>query len=146
MILNNHIISNAILKLKKTEYNLEDQCQKLKSLLKDMIEIENPKRYGQLELLLKEIDRAKDELGKYTGKLQKITSLYDSFRRESANLVDDLPILTDNHVLSEWISNIDVYGIENIENVTNPMLYNNILQHEDWLINRMFQSLETNED
>lgn len=146
MIFNHDIINNAISKLKKTEYNLDDLYQKLKSLMKDMIERDNPERYRQLDVLLKEINRAMEESKNHTYKLERIADLYESYGREAVNLVDNLPLLTDNNVLSEWISNIVIYGIEDIKNESNPMLSNNILQHEDWLINRMLDSLNANDN
>jgi len=147
MVFNHEIIDQAISRMKKTEYNLEDLYLKLKQIVSNINikEKENPERYRQLQFILKETEKVKEEAKDYIQKLQRITVLYESYEREAVYLVDDLPVLIDNNVLSDWISNILIHGIENIKNEVNPMLCNHILQHEDWLINSMLETLGTND-
>ena len=144
MIFNQEIINYAISKLKTTEYSLDGLDQKLRALMKDLIESGNHKSYRRLEVLSKEINEAKEEARTLTNRLSKISDLYETYARDITKMVDDLPLLIDSNILSEWISNILIYGVEDIKNETNPMLCNNRLQHEDWLINKVLNTLSYN--
>lgn len=143
MIFNHEIIIQAIAKLKDIEYALDDLYQKMKIIINHLIENGTLERYSQLEDVLKAIERAKDESNKHIKKLQKIAWLYDEFDRETAKLADNLPDFVSNNMISDWISTIVIHGIEKIKNEVNPILSNNLLQHEEWLINRMIEILGT---